>query len=117
MITVRKLIEKFGTSVRIKRRSESVDSDGHVTYSYDTIIEDKCLWSPASGFMEEWYRVGYEESVDRLATFKSSSTISVGDIVVFPDNSEYEVREIVERQFGDTLYSYEVLLVKVREET
>jgi len=110
--TINKLIDKYGTSVKIKHRTETLDTDGRVTVTYPTTIETKCILYPTTGMREEWYVIGVDYPVDYVASFKSTVPVSVGDVVL-NGSEELEVKEKVNRSLGRESYYIEVLLRRV----
>jgi len=106
VVAINRLIDKYGVDVKLKTRSESVDSDGRVTYSYSNTLDCKAIIYPISGATEIWLVAGYRQSADYILSFKETVPVSVGDVVEY-DNEEIEITEKVIQKLGSTTYYIE----------
>ena len=110
---VNRLIHKFGETIKIKKRTTTVDANGTPTYAYNTIIEARGLLTSVSGFREIWWRIGYSEDVDYIILFRKDVDLDNGDIIELSNGLETEVKEVVERRFGKQIDFLEALCSKV----
>jgi len=92
---VNKLIEEYGQDITIKKRSLSIDQDKYVTgESYSTVTAIGWV-IPTSGLSEAWMLSGRLVDADYSIVLKSTTDVSLKDIIVLPDNIEAEVVDIV----------------------
>jgi len=111
---VQKLIELFGQSVTIYRRSIETDDEGVViSDTYSDTITTKAWVTPTRGMREIWNVFGVGLEGDYSALFSGTVPISVNDRVILPDNIETEVREIINHYHKDSVDIREAILVKI----
>jgi len=111
-----RIIAKFGDTVTVKPRFETVDDQGSPVYTYpeDEWFTTKALIYDKSGLSFEWLVIGVPEEVDYIACFYSSlkGSLEPGDLVVFSDGTETEIINVLNRGLGPRTDFIEVLLKK-----
>jgi len=111
--------KRIGVKVFIKKRIETIDENKRPTYTYkeeEELIETRCLLMPASPYREMWMLMGYRKDIDYLAGFKAGEDIDINDIVILPDNTYTEVKELFPRYIGDQVEYIECVLAKISVE-
>lgn len=108
------LIKKNGMDIKIKKRIETLDSDGNVTFTYNDALDSKAWIVEIGPIREEFLIVGYTEPIDYIGMFKHDEDINIGDIVVLDDDTETEVREVFKRRRISSKIAYrECVLIKI----
>jgi len=110
---VNRLIQKFGMDIKIKKRVETVDSDGNVIFTFKDPVDARAWIIPAGTIREEWFIVGYNQPIDYLGIFKHNEDINIDDQVILDDDTVTEVREIFIRKMGTRIDFKDVVLVKI----
>jgi hypothetical protein len=112
-LSLKKLFRKYGDSIQILRRTETIDNDGRVVYTYPNTISTYGLLYSASGLRETWYEIGFKEDIDYVICLDATISIDVGDLILLSNNYKLEVREIIPRTVGYKTDYLEILGRKV----
>jgi len=93
---VERIISRFGSTVRVKRRSEHVEDSGSVYFTYSDPEVKKAMVTPITPPSYVWELHGIRVDGEYLATFTKDTTISEGDLVEINDQW-YEVVKLFNR--------------------
>ncbi len=112
-ISVKKLINKYGRQVRIKRREEIVDNDGNVKYRFPKVESIKGMFMQLTGYEGIFERIGIPYDVDFLGVILPNVTVKIGDLINI-DDDWYKVQRIINRYLGSKIVYKEILLRRVQ---
>ena len=95
-LLINNLINKKGTNVFVVTRGESIDTNtGSVTYSWTSTISARCITNEVGGMVELWDLIGKKQDADLQLLFKPNISINSGDKIIFGDDSEYIVEQVI----------------------
>jgi len=99
-----KLIDMYGIDVNVRRRTETVDDDGDISYTYPETIRVRAQVSELTGYTEEWESPGLKEDADYLITFKNGTKVDVGDMITWTREGSYNTIqcEVITRLYRKT---------------
>lgn len=112
-------ISRYGEHVTVMpRESDGDESYGQVTFTYPEHEWFKCMAMiyDASGVRDSWYVIGYQITVDYVASFSVAynGKINPNDIVVLENGIETIVDTVILRGRGSQKDFLEVLLRRHR---
>ena len=76
-----RLIDLYGVDINIRRRTETTDDEGDITYTYPTTINTRAQVSELTGYQQEWESPGIVLNADYLITFKRGTLVDTGDLL------------------------------------
>ena len=103
---VKKMIRRYGRTV--KRKARSVSSDG--SYEYTVAEPVRGMFSQIMPTDEVYYRFGVGLDAQYIGTFLPDTDIEIGDLLELEDDVWYEVITKAERKTGRRVDFIEVLL-------
>jgi len=105
-ILVKKMIRRYGRTV--KRKARTVADDGSYTYTVSYPVRGQ--FSQITATDEVFYRFGVALEADYIGTFLSDTEIEIGDLLELQPDEWYEVVTKVTRYTGSKADFIEVLL-------